>query len=818
MSLSQTGSADRFRQDGHDAEVTVRAEAADDRLDPHHEYPPIVFTERKFEQCVDAAFGLRLFGVTRETGVLATPEHGESRGAALTVGLAVDQRISIVLANQPGRGRPAFSLDVVGHAMGATIDSSAKAAKTLWRNLDVNLVTAAPACRFSPAVEVVDAHPGGYAYRTRLVPHGCCVTRSRRHQIGFRPDRSPSRAGRAYLPVPVTATCSASGDRIIRALHQTGGDTRLLMSLSPVTLSDYQLRLLRDVVGRLESLDPSGVIAEGGQSSTSPATAATLAQLHAVASLWLQSPSGTLVDCLVQSSEPIVDSLLNLVGRELFPGQPLRREDLAASPQEATTAELTTFDVDLRSAIPQGVPLPSLWPSCEAAATSGYRTVVDPGLLRLPADGVVLGVAESTREQRTVRFASGDRSRPCYVVGATGTGKSTLLFNMAAQDIVNGDGVMVVDPHGDLFSQLLRTIPRACRNDVVVFDPSDSGWAVGLNPLAGIRNDDGLQINFVVNELIKTFERLYDMRVAGGPMFEQYMRNALMLILENEREDSTLMDVPHLFEDAEFRRRLVKGCTNPRVASFWTHQAERAGGEASLNNIAPYITCKLNQFTNNAVLRPIVGQRASTIDFRRAMDTRKIILVNLATGSLGELDTQLLGMLLLGKVYSAAMSRSTMPAVARCPFRLYVDEFQQFTTDTVAHMLSGARKFGLHLTLANQTLTQLLANHGQQNIMDAVLGNCGTMICFRLGVLDADRLEAYTRPELTSRDLQDLPDHHAVIRLLSKSTLTRPFVLATHPAQALPAAVPPGTVIRRSRKRYARPVAEIEAELRSRFS
>jgi hypothetical protein len=414
------------------------------------------------------------------------------------------------------------------------------------------------------------------------------------------------------------------------------------------------------------------------------------------------------------------------------------------------------------------------------------------------------------RSTEAVRFAPADRSRHCYVCGATGTGKSTLLYNLIAQDIESGEGVCLIDPHGDLFDQVLASIPAHRQDDVMIVDPCDPEYAVGLNFLECSGPNRAQQMNFVSNEFIKIFDRLYDLKITGGPVFEQYMRSALLLVMDNTIEGGTLLDVLGLFEDAAYRKRLIESSKNPHVASFWRQIAERGVGETSLASLAPYVTSKLNQFTCNALIRPIIGQPTTTIDLRAAMDQGRILLVKLSTGLLGELDTQLLGMLLLGKIYAAAMGRATMPPPDRRPFNIYVDEFQQFTTDTVAFMLSGARKFGLRLTLANQNLSQLLANIGKQNVLEAVLGNCGTLLCFRLGVADADRLDAYTRPELTSRDLQELPDFQAATRLLVRNAPTRPFVLSTLPARSVAGTVDSQAIVEQSRLRYAKPIAEVE--------
>jgi hypothetical protein len=297
-------------------------------------------------------------------------------------------------------------------------------------------------------------------------------------------------------------------------------------------------------------------------------------------------------------------------------------------------------------------------------------------------------------------------------------------------------------------------------------------------------------------------------------MFETYFRNAMLLLMESGLEDVTLTELPLVFEDSDYRKFLKSRCKNPLVVGFWTNQAEKVRGDAALENMAPYIASKINAFTCNALIRPIVGQAKSTIDLRKVLDNQGILLVKLPKGILGELDTQLLGSLLLSKIFATALGRARVKSSKRAPFHLYVDEFQNFTNDTIAHILSEARKYGLYLTLANQNLSQLQANPGSQNILEAVLGNVGNLIAFRIGPRDAEKLWPYTEPEFGSLDLQGLPNYHAVGRLLTAQGPTRPFVFRT-----LPPTRPRGykrasaATWEIKEKSFTRPIVEVEAEI-----
>ena len=533
----------------------------------------------------------------------------------------------------------------------------------------------------------------------------------------------------------------------------------------------------------------------------------------------------------VQTHRPPAATLLMLLGSAVFRGQevtwrqtsmpkrPLDRAattDIRPSTVSAGPFQVATANaVDLRRCMPLSK---SLWlplPSLRACSDAGIPRLFPGRVDTLPGQGTRLGQLGRGQSARTVRFAEADRARHCYLLGATGTGKSTLLFNMIQQDIEAGSGLCLLDPHGDLIDQLLQGIPDDRIDDLVLIDPSNPERAAGLNFLETDGNHRARRMNFVTNEMIRIFDRLYDLRQTGGPIFEQYMRNALLLLMDNAIEGATLVDVPWLFEDRKYRRLLLNNCHNDYVKSFWKGQAEKAGGEASLDNVGPYITSKLNQFTQNATLRPIIGQSRSTIDFRACIDEGRIVLVNLSKGGLGSMDAKLLGMLVMGRLFDAALGRWKTPNEQRRPFHVYVDEAQNFVTDTVAELLSEARKFGLYLTLANQNLGQMAS--GGTDLISSLLGNVGTLLLFRLGLLDADRLADFTRPELGEKDLQDLPNYHVAARLLVDGRPSRGFVFQTDPPlQGAASRFDPNERrerIQQVQTRYAQSVQEVEAEI-----
>ena len=372
-----------------------------------------------------------------------------------------------------------------------------------------------------------------------------------------------------------------------------------------------------------------------------------------------------------------------------------------------------------------------------------------------------------------IRLATSDRRRHLYCIGQTGVGKSVFLQEMAKQDVREGRGLCFIDPHGDAVQDILAAVPRERAEDVVYFDPSDTERPFGLNMLEFSRPEEK---TFVVNEMINIFGKLYDLKQTGGPMFEQYMRNAMLLIMEDPATGSTLMEISKVLADPDFRRMKLDRCKNPVVYDFWVKEAEKAGGEASLANMVPYITSKLTPFVANDMMRPIIAQQKSTLDFRTLMDEKKIILLNLSKGKLGEINSHLLGMVVVGKILMAALSRADIPEADRKDFSLYIDEFQNVTTDSIAQILSEARKYGLNLIIAHQFIGQL-----SEDISKAVFGNVGSMVSFRVGPEDAEFLEKQFAPIFSARDLVNVDNYRAFVRLLINNQSTKPFNLSVYP-------------------------------------
>jgi len=434
-----------------------------------------------------------------------------------------------------------------------------------------------------------------------------------------------------------------------------------------------------------------------------------------------------------------------------------------------------------------------------------------PAPTTMPTAGTLLGINKHRNLEREIFITPEDRLRHFYIIGQTGTGKTTLMKNMIVQDILRGDGVCMIDPHGTDIEDVLGAIPPEREKDIIYFDPSQIDNPVGLNMLEYDETKPE-QKTFVVNELFSIFQRLYGANPESmGPMFEQYFRNATLLVMEDPESGNTLMDISRVMADAKYRRMKLEKAKNPVVVQFWREIATKAGGEASLENIVPYIVSKFDVFTANDYMRPIIGQQKSAFNFRQIMDEKKILLVNLSKGRLGEINANLIGMIIVGKILMAALSRVDDPSKGFPPFYLHMDEFQNISTNSISAILSEARKYKLGLTIAHQFIAQL-----EQSIKDAVFGNVGSIAAFRVGPEDAQTLEAQFLPVFNASDLMNVPNRNAYVRVLADGTPTKPFSIGTLP----PAVIDRSRVeqlIKDSAARYGRPRAEVEAEIAQRY-
>ncbi|HVY67910.1 MAG TPA: TraM recognition domain-containing protein [Patescibacteria group bacterium] len=365
-----------------------------------------------------------------------------------------------------------------------------------------------------------------------------------------------------------------------------------------------------------------------------------------------------------------------------------------------------------------------------------------------------------------IQFLDEDRLRHMYLIGKTGVGKSTLLANMALQDIINLKGLCFIDPHGETIEWLLSRIPDSRLEDVVLFDPADTEHPAGLNLLeAGNEREK----NFLVSELIEIFYKLFDPQRTGiiGPQFEHWLRNAALTIMADPQGGS-LLEIPKLFTDKSFERQKRRLLTDPLVKEFWSGQMAKTA-DFHKSEMLNYFTSKFGHFLNDSLCRNIIGQTKNSLHFEELLAQEKILLVNLSKGKIGELNARFLGLILISKLQAAVLKRAYLAPGSFPPFYLYVDEFQNLTTDTFAGMLSESRKYGLGVHLTNQYFAQL-----PESLRTAVLGNVGSMIAFQLGIEDAETLAKEFAP-FSKADLVNLEKYNFYLKLMSRGQATPPF-------------------------------------------
>lgn len=438
------------------------------------------------------------------------------------------------------------------------------------------------------------------------------------------------------------------------------------------------------------------------------------------------------------------------------------------------------------------------------------KSAIAPAPIEIGNSGVLLGINDYRGTTKEVYMAREDRVRHFYVIGQTGTGKTTILKNMIVQDIKNGDGVCFIDPHGSDIQDILANVPRERIDDVIYFDPAYTPRPMGLNMLEYDINYPE-QKTFVVNELLAIFNKLFDMKTAGGPAFEQYFRNSALLVMEDPDSGSTLLEIGRVLADKTFRDLKLSRCRNPIIKQFWDN-AEKTSGEQSLANFVPYVTNKFDVFVSNDIMRPIIAQQSSVFNFRDVMDKKKILLVNLSKGRLGEINANLIGLILVGKITMAALSRvDILGKEAVNDFYLYIDEFQNVTTDSIATILSEARKYRLSLNIAHQYIEQL-----EENIKNAVFGNVGSMAVYRVSAENAEVFSKQFEPVFTPADIIKLENFNAYVKMLVNGMPAKPFNI-----RALPPPKGDPTIVEKIKElsylKFGRDRSEVEDEIMERY-
>ncbi len=396
-----------------------------------------------------------------------------------------------------------------------------------------------------------------------------------------------------------------------------------------------------------------------------------------------------------------------------------------------------------------------------------------------PKEGILLGINNYRAKGTEIRFLPKDRTRHHYIIGKSGTGKSAYISWMSRQDIQNGDGTCIIDPHGDLIQDALAHVPKSRAKDVVLFDPADTERPMGLNLLEANTPEEKDRASLDAMEI---FIKLFGNEIFG-PRIQHYFRNGCLTLMDDEEEGATLLDVPRLFVDEDFQRYKVSKCRNNVVRSFWENEMAKTGAREK-EEMIPYFSSKFGPFITNTTMRNIIGQPKSAFDIRKIMDEGKVLLVNLSKGKIGDTNAQLLGLIFVNKINMAAMSRADMLKKDRRRFYLYVDEFQNFVTDAFATILSEARKYELALIMAHQFIGQLVGKteaygSASSKLRDAVFGNVGTISSFKIGAEDAEYMAKEMAPVLSDQDVINIPNFQCYVKLNINNVTSRPFSMNT---------------------------------------
>lgn len=432
------------------------------------------------------------------------------------------------------------------------------------------------------------------------------------------------------------------------------------------------------------------------------------------------------------------------------------------------------------------------------------------GPRNMPDEGLLLGYNVFRGVKKPIRLSLKDRQRHMYAVGQTGTGKSVFLENLALQDMMKGNGFAFVDPHGDTVETLLSMVPKERTEDVIYFSPADMDYPMGLNLF---EFDSPDQKDFLIQEALNMLQKLYDPQHQGimGPRYEHIFRNAALAIMADP-EGGTFIDLPKLFVDPQYLKQKLQHVTDVNVLDFWQKEFPASQRSNEAGEVTSWFVSKFGAFRSNEMMRNIIGQTKSSLNLRDIMDNKKILLVNLSKGRTGDLNSKLLGMIFVMKFQAAAMSRANIPEDQRVDFSLYVDEFQNFSTDSFATIMSEARKFHLNLIVANQFTTQLT-----DEIRDAVFGNIGTIISFRIGQNDVEALSRYFQPLFGGDDLLRVPNYNTIVRTLIGGVPTQPFSMATLPPLGSPNPQLAGALKQLSAAKYGKPKAVVEKDIFARL-
>ncbi|WP_369000471.1 type IV secretory system conjugative DNA transfer family protein [Candidatus Nanosynbacter sp. TM7-074] len=485
---------------------------------------------------------------------------------------------------------------------------------------------------------------------------------------------------------------------------------------------------------------------------------------------------------------------------------------LTRNVEEMTTAYIMRFfPQEARSNILNSVEMATLFhlPGSSAIPTSQVKRQMSKqvdGPTDILDEGLLIGYNEFRGVKKPIRIGTKDRRRHVYIIGQTGVGKSVLQENMAYQDMMDGRGFAFIDPHGDLVESLLGKVPKERVEDIIYFNPSDMANPIGLNMFEFDTPD---QKDFLVQEAINMLYGLYDPGHTGivGPRLEHIFRNCALLLMADPA-GGTFIDVPKCLIDPEFVKSKLKYVKDQQVIDFWTKEFPASQRSNEAGEVVSWVVAKFGPFISNDAMRNIIGQTKSGFNLREIMDNNKILLVNLSKGKMGELNSKLLGIIFVMKFQAAAMSRADIPEDQRVDFSLYVDEFQNFATDSFESILSEARKYKLSLIMGNQFMTQLT-----DKIREAIIGNVGTVISGRIGVTDAELMVKKFQPTFDVDDLAKLPNFQSITSVMINNVPSAPFSMNWIPPMGQANNQLRDALVRLSAAKYGKPRAVVEKEI-----
>lgn len=709
--------------------------------------------ERHEAPCHPASYGCRLAGLSGTVGI-----DGIMHRAELLSPLLSGQRPgeSLALDLRYDAQRRALEIGLTGSVLGTSPAEADQRRDRQSAVLAALLHAQYPGFVFKPRMQRT-GDATSPAMTTVLKPIG---RRATMRQDRLRePGPQPLDVGRPGALLPPMGLSAERLAAVVELLKARGESVTLSLVLRVVRFDAAALRLLREARETCIGSEPRSTAEAVRQ------LAETLSD-DALLSAFIDESSGVEITLGVTSQVSLDEADGRMLCHAVF--------GVGPAAAAASTA------LDLSSVYPSSFALSR---AVGGLAVAGLNILKRrPALYEPPVSvGVVLG---HTFDGSPVVVTEADRALHAFVIGATGTGKSTAVLNQIIHDMQADRGCLLVDPHGDLFEAALAAVPEHRRQDLVIAHLGDPTHAFTMNVLAGLGGDPAIERSATVNGLIRLFKNSLWPGVpeAFGPMFELYFRQALLLLMEARGEEATILDFERIFQDAEFRRELLARCNNQSLSDFWLKTVENCThDEISLENVAPYIICKLAPFTTNALLRPVLGATSSTLHLKAAIDQRKIILVNLAKGIVGEGSARLVGALITMRLVAAAQTQMRVPYDERKVFTAYLDEFQTYATEHIAEAIEETRKYKLRLVLACQSLGQIDGRRDRADVGRSIIANVANLIAFRLGVEDAHLLSRWFAPGFGVEDMLYLPNHTAVARLLADGQALRPVEFRSLP-------------------------------------